>query len=291
MKIIKSSYVAPIAFVALIAFNSCGGNSDNVTNITENKVDAEKKDADSAGQTKVYSLPAPMQIASAIKKTNPKFIDGITSPIRTDFTSDFNKIINLGIYAVDLGYSNVYEQNQSSLNYFTAAAKIADELRILGAFDPGYVKRYRDNSNNKDSVMLFTLRSFNNIHEYLINNNRTDDAYVLLTGSFIEGAYLSSKIQNQNKDKALVQVIGQQKLFLESILELLAVYKDKKEINDLITELTELNQIYAGITITYSTTTDINTKKIEPLAISEEGLKQIGDKLTAIRNSLVISKK
>jgi hypothetical protein len=132
-------------------------------------------------------LPAPMQIASANKKIGCQIFGKFLCPVKNGFSNDFSKLLNLGIYSADLGYANVYNQAQTSLTYFSTAAKLADDIKIVGDIDAETLKRYKNNINNKDSVTYFTLNSFNNIHNYLTANNRTDEAYLIITGCFIEG--------------------------------------------------------------------------------------------------------
>lgn len=277
----------PLATLGLLI--SCGNNSE-----TENNSDTAKEGAmqmegskDSTESTTVYSLPAPMQIASAIQRNVPTYYDELLCPIKNGPTSDFGKTLNLGIYAVDLGYANVYDQKQKSITYFVASIKLADELKIMGPADPRTLRAFKENIDNKDSVNHYTLGSFGNIHDNLINSNRKDEAMLILTGSFIEGVYLTSKIQDKNKDKKLMQLIGEQKLFLENILSILPQYKDKKEMSELIAQLTDLKMTYDKVTITYRAETDPNKKNMEPISITGEVLKQINEKITAIRNSII----
>lgn len=275
--------------IIVLILSSCNNNTTKVSETAEGTLQslAEKND-NSVQQNEVHSLPAPMQIANAIKTTNAAYSESFLLSLNNKdaATSDFTKTLVLGMCAVDLGYANVYEQKQTSINYFSSSLKTADELKIMDPIDPGIIKRYKENVNNQDSLTFYTLSTFKKIHANLLSNNRTDDAYLVLTGSFIEGLYLSGKIYEKGKDKNLVNVIGQQKIFLESITKLLPQYKDKKEIADLIIQLNDLKSIFDQVEITYqSSSNEPNSKEMLPVNISDETLNQIIDKITLIRNS------
>jgi len=270
--------------------NSCSNNSENNQETTQANTNIVSEGSkDSLGQV-VYSLPAPMQIASAIKRNCPNYFDDLLCPLKSSATSNFAKTINLGIYAVDLGYANVYEKTQTSINYFAASIKLADELKIMGPVNPALLNVFKENVNNKDSVKHYTLHSFADIHDNLITSNRKDEAMLILTGSFIEGVYISSQIQGKNKDKNLAHLVGEQKLFLESLLDLLPANTDKKDLNTLVASLNELKTIYDKVEIKYKDeASDPNQKNMEPIAISDDVLKEINSKITLIRNSIILN--
>lgn len=279
--------------IALI-LSSCNNNTQKVSETAEGTLQSlTEKNDNSIQQNEVHSLPAPMQIANAIKTTNAAYSESFLLPLNNDdaATSDYTKTLVLGMCAVDLGYATVYEQKQTSINYFSSSVKTADELKIMGPIDPGIIKRYKENINNQDSLTSYTLSTFKKIHANLLSNNRTEDAYLILTGSFIEGLYLSGKIYEKGKDKNLVNVIGQQKIFLESLTKLLPQYNDKKEIADLIIQLNDLKSIFDHVEITYkSSSNEPNSKEMLPVDISDETLNQIIYKITTIRNSLINQK-
>lgn len=279
--------------IALI-LSSCNNNTQKVSETAEGTLQSlTEKNDNSIQQNEVHSLPAPMQIANAIKTTNAAYSESFLLPLNNDdaATSDYTKTLVLGMCAVDLGYATVYEQKQTSINYFSSSVKTADELKIMGPIDPGIIKRYKENINNQDSLTSYTLSTFKKIHANLLSNNRTEDAYLILTGSFIEGLYLSGKIYEKGKDKNLVNVIGQQKIFLESLTKLLPQYNDKKEIADLIIQLNDLKSIFDQVEITYkSSSNEPNSKEMLPVDISDETLNQIIYKITTIRNSLINQK-
>lgn len=281
----KTIHLFAGALLSVALFSACGNNAEKETSEPPKQDSTQISSEEPTG--KLFTLPAPMQIASAIKRSGVKYSESYLCPIKNGFASDFSRLLNLGIYSVDLGYANVYEQNQTSLKYFSTAAKIADDIKIAGVIDAATIKRFKENLNNKDSITRFTLGSFNNIHHNLTENNRADEAYLIITGCFIEGVYLSAKVCEKEKSKDLVSLVGQQKLFLGNLLELLSNHQERKEMPELIAKLTELKQLYDSTEIQYASATDASSKKIESVVISDENLKKISEKINEIRNNII----
>ncbi|MCE3277976.1 MAG: hypothetical protein K0S44_167 [Bacteroidetes bacterium] len=279
--------------ILTLILESCGNeNSKDKTQESQTQnSDSLTGNKDSVLTTTVYSLPAPMQIATAIKKSKAPFREELLCPLKTENISSFHQTVVLGIFAVDLGYANVYDQGQTSLNYFTNSLKLADELKFLGHVHPALVKEFKNLINNKDSVTFYTLSSFNNIRKNLVESNRSDDAYLIFAGSYIEGLYLTLKSNEKANNPELVQLLGIQKLFLKTLLELLPDYKDKKGIETLLAQLTDLKTTYDKIDMKFSDSSVKNTKNIEPLTVSDDVLKDLTGKITTIRNSIILPTK
>ena len=271
------------AFSVLIA--SCGGESKDKTDKTTN--DTVVMDT---VPLKIYSLPAPLQIPNAIKGFKTKYSESFLAPTNTSTTkynTNFQKAINLGIYGIDMGYAMLYDQTQTAIDYFSRTARLADELKVLGAFDKKIIEDFRRNTGNRDSAIYIVLSSFNNARDFLTKDNRKEIGLLISTGSFVEGLHLSTLIYKKEKSKEIIDLIGQQKLFLDNICELLYGYNDQEDIKKLSNELMDLKKTYDEVKITYKPPTDPNTKEIESIEISEAQLDSISTKISAIRESLV----
>lgn len=282
----NTTYLFAGLLSTVFIFSGCGNDPEKETTTTSVNQDSTQTDSVAKGG-KIFSLPAPMQVVSAIKGSGAKYSEDYLCPIKNNFSSEFSKSLTLGIYSVDLGYANVYEQAQTSLNYFSAAAKIVADKNIVGCIDASKVKRFKDNLNSKDSLTRFTLSSFNDIHNYLVENNQVDDAYLIITGCFIEGVYISSIVCEKTKSKDMVSLVGQQKLFLESLLELLSNHQEKKEMPELFAKLSGLKQIYDQVEIKYTPIANSKNKKMEPVIVSDEALAKISEKIKEIRTGII----
>ncbi len=263
---------------------------------TEDSSHSTEATADSANalslaqEIKIFSLPAPLQIPYEIKKFNPRYYEDLLKPINSaneDATNNYRKALNLGVYAVDLGYTTTYDQGQAAINYLAVCIKLAEQLNITTSVNSKLVERYKKNISNRDSLNSLIIKSFAEINRTLTESNRQADAALILTGSFIEGVHLSTGIYQLNKTDLMINLIGQQKLFLDNLLEILPIYQSD-DIIKLVSSLRDLKTEYDKIEIKYSDKHDPSDEKvIETIVASEKQISAIASKIKVIRDEIV----
>jgi len=207
---------------------------------------AETKDLNRTG-IRLYTLPAPLQIATAIRLFDLPYSEELLSPTNYKspiYPTSYLQALNLGIYGVDMGYVTIFEKHQTAIHYSTKVVILADELNIAGGFQPSLKDRFERNMSNQDSLYYIILESFNNAHLYLQENNRALVGLLISTGGFIEGLYLATEFAKQQDDVKLVDLIARQQVFLDNIRELLADYADKDNIAQLLEFLATLKDAY-----------------------------------------------
>ncbi len=232
---------------------------------------------DSAAKTlKVYTLPAPLQVATAVRSCDLPYTDRMLVPTNksvVNYPTNYLKALNLGVSGIDMGYATIYEQKQTALYYLSRIQKLTEELGIAGTFNVSTVRRFKENISNQDSLYFIILQSFNDLHKYLHENDRTSMGLLVLTGSFVEGLYLSSSFARNSKDERMMNLVGQQKVFLGNLVELLQNQKDQKEIAELMNQLKDLQKSFS--------------KGTDTPKISGEQAAEIATKITAIRSKIV----
>src|SRR5258708_2803907 len=122
----------------------------------------------------LQEIPSPLEISVLLKESGTKYNATILNPADnlSKYNSNFKKALNLGIYGTDLGYTNIYEQNQDGIKYLTTIKSLADGLNIGQFFDIETIGRLATNSKNLDSLLLITTQNFNNINHYLQKHSR-----------------------------------------------------------------------------------------------------------------------
>ncbi|MEW6468869.1 MAG: hypothetical protein AB1458_08095 [Bacteroidota bacterium] len=275
-----------LSALAAVIIYSCGGEAKDPKT---DKTDADTLAADTT-PLKIYTLPAPLQIPNAIKGFKTKYSEEFLIPTNKSdiaYNTNFQKAVNIGIYGIDMGYAMLFDQTQTSIDYFSRTARLANDLNILGAFDKQVIEDFRRNIDNRDSAIYIVLSSFNNAHMFLKKDNRKEIGLLITAGSFVEGLHLSSSIYKKEKSKEVIDLIAQQKLFLDNIVELLYAYQDQQEIKTLNEKLMDLKTVYDGVVITFKPGDKPHTNIVDKLEITEDQLAAIGTKVTAIREYLV----
>ncbi|HYG19064.1 MAG TPA: hypothetical protein VD816_09040 [Ohtaekwangia sp.] len=289
----------------LAIFSACGSGNKSDEKAFLEGLDSTKTEGPSISSEVIgdilQSIPAPLEISVLLKESGKKYNAGyLNSPDNLPrYNSNYQKALNLGIYGTDLGYTNIYEQNQDGVKYMTAIKDLADGLSIGQFFDIETVGRLATNSKNLDSLLLITTQNFNSINQYLQSQGRANLSVLLLTGGWLEALHVVCEVAAASPDnKQLRETIGEQKIILENIMLLTSFYKDSDQnMAALLTDLQELKALYDKVTITYTykestfeivdgvmVIKDNSTSTIE---ITDEDIKNISAATSKIRNKII----
>ncbi len=245
-------------------------------------------------------IPSPLEISVLLKESGTKYSSSLlNSPDNLQkYNTNYKMALNLGIYGTDLGYTNIYEQNQDGIKYLSAIKSLANELNIGQFFDIETIGRLASNSKNLDSLLLITTQNFNSINHYLQAQNRSNLSVLLLTGGWLEAMQITSQVASKNPDHSdLREKIGEQKITLEQILLLFSFYTNDENMASLLTDLKELETAFQQINITYTykeSTMEvvdgvavIKDNSTTTIDITEDDVKNIMSKINSIRNKII----
>jgi hypothetical protein len=294
------------SFVLLVLFlSACGSGSktseqDIIDLLGQTDEDEPIVSNEVIGEI-IQQIPSPLEISVLLKESGTKYeVALLNSPDNVSkYNSNFKKALNLGIYGTDLGYTNIYEQNNDGLKYMTVIKELADGLSIGQFFDIETIGRLATNSRNLDSLLLITTKNFNSINHYLQQQNRANLSVLLLTGGWLEALHISAQVSSKAKGNTeLREVIGEQKIILENIMLLLSFYSEKDpNIDKLVEDMTPLKQAFDGIEITrtYKESTFeivdgvmvIKDNSTSTIKITEADVEKIKDITKDIRNKVI----
>ncbi|MEA3317585.1 MAG: hypothetical protein U9R54_06475 [Bacteroidota bacterium] len=276
---------------------------NNCKNDNKHEKTTTKSDIDTSGvlikyNNTLFTIPSPYQASYAIKDNNIAFNSSLlNSPDNySNYTTNFTQALNIGIYGTDLGYLNAYEQSPKVISYFSTIKRLSKELRIQSAIRTNMIERIENNIEAPDSLLLFMSDTYRQFNVYLQNNNRNDIGVLIITGGWIESLYILSVNAVEQKDRSIINRLGEQKHPLDNLIELLSPYYYKSEIySNLIDSLVDLAYEFDGIIYNYSyeepiiypkkKLTIINSKS--NIIISEYHLRTISNKISSIRNSII----
>lgn len=239
----KNHLFSILILSVLISCTNSGQDEAGVVNIpVEENVEA------SSILLTSYNLPAPMEVAESIHRSEDRYMEEQLVPVSIQSTTRLNKALLTGMYGVDLGYALIYDRSQEALVYLEKLLRTADELKLMHKLDPEIVNRFRENLNDIDSTTFIVMSTFNLFQDYLQNNNDQKTGLYIFSGSFIEGLHLVLVHYDANPSQELENLIAQQKIFIENIVELLAIHEPQGE---LIGKLEELKRLFDEIELTY----------------------------------------
>lgn len=200
-------------------------------------------------------IPSPLEISVLLKESGTKYNSALlnTSDNLPKYNSNYKKALNLGVYGTDLGYTNIYEQNQDGIKYLSSIKSLADGLNIGQFFDIETIGRLATNSKNLDSLLLITTQNFNSINHYLQTQSRANLSVLLLVGGWVEAMQITCQVAaKDSKNKELQEKVGEQKIILEQIVLLLSFYKDDANMASLLNDMETLKGAFDKINIIYT---------------------------------------
>lgn len=248
-----------VTVILLMSVCACGDNSARQGGLSFPVADSVPageavKLSDEAVADIVQNIASPVEIAAILQSLEVPFSAEYLAPTQgaDRLTTNFQKAVMLGIYGADLGYLNMYEKTGNSVDVLSTIKRLADGLRVGQYFDFETLKRLSVSKSNLDSLLFISVNSYNQIDEYLRDNERGSISALMITGVWIEGQYLASQVALGNHDEILRDRIGEQKIILGDLLMLLRPYREiSADYASLYGMMETIAATYRDVRITY----------------------------------------
>ncbi len=277
---------------------SCAESDKKAQSDKDKKEEVEEKNSNLFEiEGKVFSVPSPIQTAFLLKEVGTEYRSSLlhNSDDVSKYNTTHSKALILGIYGADLGYATIYDQSQEALSYMAVSKKLTEDLGISGIYNKELLERFENNIGNEDSLMSLVSDAFKSANRFLKDNDQEDLSALILAGGWVETLHFATQLANNNNLPAVKNRIGEQKITIENMINLLLPHQSKPEVAKLINDLNELKDIYAGITFSYEfkePETDPENKRtiiksISSVEMTEEQLGDITDKVYAMRNRII----
>jgi hypothetical protein len=274
---------------------SCGGSSDKKD---ENSKDFEAAEESLKNQIQdvVYNIPSPSEIPYLLEATGAEFNQSLLNDRKKadSYAAKSDKAaLNLGIYAADIGYLSSYGKTQEAIDYLGTSKTLADNLGVVGSFDVDALKQFEENISNKDSLAAVLNRIVQKTDSYLKDDSRNKLAALVVTGSFVEGLYISTGLiktypKNLLADDQrnlvltpLMRVILQQSESVGELLKMLNSVEENETIAAIKSDLTQLEASYRALNIEEQ----IKNNKAN-LVLSDKNLLDITNIVDKLRKSI-----
>jgi hypothetical protein len=291
----------PVNFLlsALLAFTlfSCGSSNKEKDQNSEEFKEAEESLKQQIEEV-VYNIPSPSEIPYLLQATGAEFNQNLVNPrtkVDQYVTRTDKAALNLGIYAADIGYLTSYDKTQEAIDYLGAAKTLADNMGVIGSFDADVLKKFETNISNKDSLTHLLDQTIKKTEGFLKDDSRNKLSALVVTGSFVEGLYISTgliKSYPKNllpEDKRnlvltpLMRVVLQQKLSVTELLKMLSsgTIEQTDPINAIVADLKQLEQAYTALNIEEQ----IKNNRAD-LILSDKNLEEITKVVERLRNGI-----
>lgn len=197
-----------------------------------------------------YPIPTSFEVTKMLQDASASYVSDITnSPANADkYVTEWQKALNLGVYGADLSYASTFDKQQQTVDFLDASRTLIDELNITTAFNEALVRRIEDNLENKDSLILIVTESFYETYNYLNQNGDEKKSLLVISGSVIEGLFITSElIKSSNYNADLMNVLAQQKSQVQKLTELLENHSEDENVNRVLPTLRYIKLFYDQI--------------------------------------------
>lgn len=249
------------ALTAALLLGSCGGSQKESSS---EEFDQAQKSLKDQIEDVVYNIPSPTEIPYLLEATGAEFNQSLVNDrAKADqyATKNDKAALNLGIYAADIGYLTSYDKTQEAIDYLNACKSLADGLGVIGSFDIDVLKKFEANISNKDSLGALLNETVQKTGTFLKDDSRNKLAALVVTGSFVEGLYISTGlIKSYPKDllpddqrnlilTPIMRVVLQQEQSVDELLKMLKSVEQDELIGTIVNDLTTLQASYRALNI------------------------------------------
>jgi uncharacterized protein YfkK (UPF0435 family) len=219
---------------------SCGpgGQQDRA-----DRTSGRERTSQEAAFPREYPIPTSAEVIEMLHRAGAPYVLGISNPAGNAdrYFTERSKALNLGVYGADLSYAAIYEMNNETRRYLQVSRQLVDELNISTAFNQQFARRVETNLDNTDSLIRIVSDSYYDTYQFLLNQRRDDLSLLVMTGSWIEGMFITSQIALGARDnREITRIILEQDEPLEILLSLMEevegdfddLYNDLSDIHD-----------------------------------------------------------
>lgn len=254
-------------------------------------------------KTIIYTLPAPVEVASLIKESGVKYDEDILNDINkaSSYDTNLKLALNLGIYTTDMSFANIFNQSQKTIDYLSSLKRLTERLGIVQLVDEETIRKFESQGTSKDEMLGLVSEVYMNANQYLNENNRKNVAVQVMVGGWTEGLYIALNILNgaDKGNKQLTERIIAQKLALSTVLTILDSNNPNgadEDLTYLYGKMNEIKVIFDEVKVDQQNQvlaeTDANVHLTRIKAniksdISQEILSALCTKVTEVRNEFV----
>lgn len=279
---------------------SCGQGSGDVSEKTDDSAVIDVNNQNVTAENVFIYIPSPIQTAELLKQAGAKYdIELLNNPDNfSRYTTTAAMALNMGVYGSDLAFAGIFNQPDGITKYMESTRKMADGLHVMAAFSDDRKSRLENNINNRDSVLNIITDSYWDCDALLQDNEQAHASALMIAGGWIEGLYLACRVaERTNSNEIRIRIVEQR-----SSLDKLIMLLDKQDHEDVVpvaTQLKELKDIFdklpkdsdGALKESKDPATGVSVieaeNPTEPRSLNALEFKQILDKITEIRTSVV----
>jgi len=198
-----------------------------------------------------HAVPSPIETAMLLERSGIRFDSGALHTLdnAAGYSTTELQSVNLGIYAGDLSYSVIFNQNQQSVDYLNTCRRLCDGLGVGDIINADLIARADNNRDIRDSLVDIVTDTFYSLNARFRENGMEEVSGLMAAGGWIEGVYLGTRSLNTSTDDLKLR-IAEQKMTLENLMGLLRSYSPTPALTGMMQALSPVEAAFSGVTIT-----------------------------------------
>ena len=198
-----------------------------------------------------HAVPSPIETAMLLERSGINFDSDALHDLdkAVGYSTTELQSVNLGIYAGDLSYSVIFNQNQQSVDYLNTCRRLCDGLGVGDIIDADLIARADNNRDVRDSLVHIVTETFYELNARFRENGMEEVSGLMAAGGWIEGLYLGTRNLSSSTEDLKLR-IAEQKMTLDNLLGLVDSYPPTEALTNMKKVLNSVEAAYANITIT-----------------------------------------
>lgn len=198
-----------------------------------------------------HAVPSPIETAMLLERSGIQFDSGALHSLdkAVGYSTTELQSVNLGIYAGDLSYAVIFNQNQQSVDYLNTCRRLCDGLGVGDIIDADLIARADNNRDIRDSLVDIVTETFYSLNARFRENGMEEISGLMAAGGWIEGVYLGTRSLGTSTDDLKLR-IAEQKMTLDNLMGLLDSYAPTPALTAMKEALGPVEAAFAGVRIT-----------------------------------------
>jgi len=270
-----------LLLTACIAF-SCRSNvkKDQVIefdsiNLSDKEIPLNPLDTVGEGLPIFYNMYLSVELSTLFESAGAVFAPELMNHFdkSSEYITSSQQAVNLGVYAVDLSYSRVFDQVETAGKYFNAMKELSEELGIPADYFENTVKRFERNFTDKDSLIILANEVYVTTEEYLRENERYTTAAIIILGGWIEAIHIAINVAVESRDANIIERLIEQKYSLNNLMLMLSEHNGDEIVAGYLSRLKVIKDKYDGINVVFDV--DFDEKSDKGKEVVNDALRQI----------------
>lgn len=195
----------------------------------------------------LYSVASPEEIFEIINDASLVYDQGLINPVdnKNKYIESEFQLLNIGTFSADLAYMIFFNDPDKNLEYFSAIKELSESVQITGIYDQNLFLKIEENLNKPDTISQIADAAFQEIVNYLIENNNEEKLAIISTGALIESIFISVKLVEKSSEKEqLVQNIVDQKITFENLYSYVKMFEKDAVVASVLKKLDVLKSAF-----------------------------------------------